>query len=385
VWPEIIADVGRKSKKIAALASGATVRDLEGQTVVLTFRFPAHAKMVAAEPGLITDALYEALGGRWQIRCDVSGEAGGVVPAPGGPARRPASAASPAPAQTRAAQSTAPTRQRETSPQATASAPPSNDDDDWPEPARPGGLAAPAAAPANAVDDPGGGAGTAGQANEGRTAGTEVAADFAPARSAGVDRPVGEVARGSAQIAGSTNAAERDSAQILATTTSSQGPPTVAPAGESIIEAPRRAAVEVNSAPIKPGNGSNSTEPANRPAPSSGIAAARAAAAGARNITPAKPGTSTRLDNGAPPANGTTPAPGRPETWSDAPPADEPPYDPDYDAPVRDSKAAAYEGFDPGDEPLDDVIDEKTARQSSEQQAMQLLQDMFGAEKIGEA
>ena len=47
-------------------------------------------------------------------------------------------------------------------------------------------------------------------------------------------------------------------------------------------------------------------------------------------------------------------------------------------------KAPSYEGFDPGDEPLDDVIDEKTARQSSEQQAMQLLQDAFGAEKISE-
>jgi DNA polymerase-3 subunit gamma/tau len=46
--------------------------------------------------------------------------------------------------------------------------------------------------------------------------------------------------------------------------------------------------------------------------------------------------------------------------------------------------APGYEGFDPGDEPLDDVIDERTARQSSEQQAMQLLQDAFGAEKISE-
>jgi DNA polymerase-3 subunit gamma/tau len=48
------------------------------------------------------------------------------------------------------------------------------------------------------------------------------------------------------------------------------------------------------------------------------------------------------------------------------------------------SAPVAYEGFDPGDEPLDDVLDEKTARQNSEQQAMQLLQDAFGAEKIGE-
>jgi DNA polymerase III subunit gamma/tau len=30
------------------------------------------------------------------------------------------------------------------------------------------------------------------------------------------------------------------------------------------------------------------------------------------------------------------------------------------------------------------VIDEKTARQSSEQQAVELLREAFGAEKIGE-
>jgi DNA polymerase-3 subunit gamma/tau len=44
----------------------------------------------------------------------------------------------------------------------------------------------------------------------------------------------------------------------------------------------------------------------------------------------------------------------------------------------------AYEGFDPGDEPLDDVVDEQTARKSSEQQALQLLQEKLGAEKIAE-
>ncbi len=46
--------------------------------------------------------------------------------------------------------------------------------------------------------------------------------------------------------------------------------------------------------------------------------------------------------------------------------------------------APAYEGFDPGDEPLDVVIDERTARQSSEEQAVQLLRETFGAEKINE-
>jgi DNA polymerase-3 subunit gamma/tau len=390
VWPEIIADVGRKSKKIAALASGATVRDLEGQTVVLTFRFPAHAKMVATEPGLITDALYEALGGRWQIRCDVSGEAGGVAPSPGGQARRPASA-SPAPAQTRSAQNTAPTRQRETSPQATASAPPSNDDDDWPEPTRPGGLAASEAGPTNAVDDvngsSGNSAGTAGQMDEVTATGIEDSVTGMSARPAGLARSA-LAAGGKVQaFTGSNGAADGDDGQ---------GP--AASAGSGIGDSSAAAAPGIGSNPanaVAPRNAATrpaSAESANKPAPSSGIAAARAAAAGARNLTAAKPGT--RPDNGAPPANGTTPAPGaqatstkgtKPDTWSDGPPADEPPYDPDYDAPVRDRKAAAYEGFDPGDEPLDEVIDEKTARQSSEQQAMQLLQDMFGAEKIGEA
>jgi DNA polymerase-3 subunit gamma/tau len=63
---------------------------------------------------------------------------------------------------------------------------------------------------------------------------------------------------------------------------------------------------------------------------------------------------------------------------------DEPPWDPDYDGPAPAGAGEALEGFDPGDEPLDDVIDEKTARQSSEQQAMQLLREAFGAEKISE-
>lgn len=101
---------------------------------------------------------------------------------------------------------------------------------------------------------------------------------------------------------------------------------------------------------------------------SSAIAAARAAAAG----------------------KGPRPAPAGRKT-ADAEWAGEPPYDPDYDGPTRAGGAAgatrttpAYEGFDPGDEPLDEVIDERTARQSSEEQAVQLLREAFGAEKIDE-
>jgi DNA polymerase-3 subunit gamma/tau len=101
-------------------------------------------------------------------------------------------------------------------------------------------------------------------------------------------------------------------------------------------------------------------------APSSGRAAARAAAAAAAGA---------RAAGGRAAA---TPAAPKQPAWSDGSPTEEAPYDPEYDG-------QGYEGFDPGDEPLDDVIDEKTARESSEQQAMRLLQEAFGAEKIGES
>jgi DNA polymerase-3 subunit gamma/tau len=57
---------------------------------------------------------------------------------------------------------------------------------------------------------------------------------------------------------------------------------------------------------------------------------------------------------------------------------DEPPFDPDYDR----VPTVAYEGFDPGDEPLDDA---STTRETSEEQAIRVLTETFGAEKIGEA
>jgi DNA polymerase-3 subunit gamma/tau len=69
----------------------------------------------------------------------------------------------------------------------------------------------------------------------------------------------------------------------------------------------------------------------------------------------------------------------RPLVTADSPPPDEPPFDPDYDSAPR---TASYEGFDPGDEPLDDA---STVRETSEEQAIRVLTETFGAEKIGEA
>ena len=61
-------------------------------------------------------------------------------------------------------------------------------------------------------------------------------------------------------------------------------------------------------------------------------------------------------------------APARPARPMDEPPPDEPPYDPDYDR-------VPYDGFDPGDEPLDD--DTAGARVSSEEQAIMAITAEF--------
>jgi DNA polymerase-3 subunit gamma/tau len=425
VWPEIVTAVGRQSKKVAALASGATVRELEGETVVLTFRFPAHAKMVAADPDLIVNALYEAVGGRWQIRCEVAGEAGGAL-AQGGPAASTPARSAPAQKAPARPAASAPARSREVVTPAAST----GGDDDWPEPARPGGLAAASdrepdrdaaaddgseARPGGqAADRPGDSPGSAGRS------GDPAGAAGRPGDSAGVAGRPGQSAGSGGHPGDSRDAAGRSSDFARA-----DGVPPAAqfdPAG-------------VSGSGLRPAHSDERSGASNGGAVG-GIAAARAAAAGARNATAArqgvtKPGAATpenaqpgagqpqaarlesaRPDNGRPQAarpdavrpeaarsagaqsgasgpsmsgpGAARPGAGRSDAWSDGSPAEEPPYDPEYDGPPRGGAAAAYEGFDPGDEPLDDLIDEKTARQSSEQQAMQLLQDAFGAEKIGE-
>jgi DNA polymerase-3 subunit gamma/tau len=59
----------------------------------------------------------------------------------------------------------------------------------------------------------------------------------------------------------------------------------------------------------------------------------------------------------------------------DAPPPDEPPFDPDYDRPP-------YDGFDPGDEPMDDGT--PRVRESSEEQALRAVTEHFSIERIGD-
>ncbi|WP_319460447.1 DNA polymerase III subunit gamma and tau [Micromonospora sp. RTP1Z1] len=364
VWPDVVGKVNRTNKRIAALMRDAVVRDLDGDMLVLTVKSSVLAKMVADHAQVLTDALYEELGGRWQIRCDVAGERNGVSPgnpratppaptpgrpapaaAPARPASAPASTApgsagtapvsappgpGPAAAPSRPSTGTAPTGAAgpvgSAGPQAAptggvgpagsggpGAAPTAQDDEeDWPEPARLGG-----AAPTPAASD---GVGEGDWPEPARPGG------IAPAADASVPSPApsGPVAAAS-------------------------GGPNAVPSA-----APRQAT----------GPAGNGSAPV-----SSAIAAARAAAAGAGRGQAAERKT------------------------ADADWAGEPPYDPDFDGPVRGGggrpgggqpAAPNFEGFDPGDEPLDEVIDERTARQSSEEQAVQLLREALGAEKIDE-
>jgi DNA polymerase III subunit gamma/tau len=250
VWDEVLTVVRRRSARSAALIREATVRDVHGDEVVLTFQHAAHANMFPAQAELLGEALREILGGTWRVRAELAGEAGAA--APSGPR-----AAAPAPAPARPQRDAAPAPappQRATTQRA--------DDGGWPETARPGGVDAPPA-PARPAEQP-----------------PERVAEPAPAKSAGAARAK---------------------------------------------------------------------------------AVARSAAA---KSAPAK-------GRGAPAARGRESGP---------PPPDEPPFDPDYDAPPP--GRAMYDGFDPGDEPLDDA---NAVRETSEEQAKRALSAQFIVEKIGES
>ncbi|MGI5245838.1 DNA polymerase III subunit gamma and tau [Dactylosporangium sp. CA-139066] len=158
-----------------------------------------------------------------------------------------------------------------------------------------------------------------------------------------------------------------------------------------------------------------------RPAGSSAIERAREAARAAAAANGARRGGGAGV--GVAPAggsvNGSGPAPGgggpggragaaganggrfgaRGDSAWEGTSADEPPWDPDYDSPVPDPRSTGPEprstgpdprfsgpdprfpGLDPGDELLDDASE---VRETSEEAALRLLIETFGAEKIGE-
>ncbi|MCY1142506.1 DNA polymerase III subunit gamma and tau [Actinoplanes sp. Pm04-4] len=508
VWPEVLAEVRKQPRGVVlrAMAADATVRELEGETLILTVPSPRHAQGITQGAALIVNALYEVLGGQWEIRCEVAGAAGGSGPGRGGPAnggrgqgrnqpapsqrpdaaaQRPAAARAAAPSNVAPA-GAAPSGAAQPAVQPAAAgraphtqrrqpeAPASGGDDDWPAPAQPGSLATapatpvedddedwpevraiPVSAPARSEDPEAAAAGDDARSvslGAPAHAGSEAArpvASGAPSHAGSEDAVVsgavpdisgavdssgigtrpemigseshdsdsdgagGNVASGETARAGGPGAFAGDSAgnrDVGGNRTGgvaepgSDGPgqsdrfgggsaggvaaggaESPSSAGSAAVAAARAAAARAGaraagaapaSSPPASAGGSAGAGPASAgggqagagraAAAGGGLAAARAAAAGARGPAGPRPA--------AKPAN---------DAWSDGSPTEEAPYDPEFDGPP--SGGAKFEGFDPGDEPLDEVIDEKTARESGEQMAMRLLQEAFGAEKIGES
>ncbi|MEW2146067.1 DNA polymerase III subunit gamma and tau [Micromonospora vinacea] len=480
VWPDVVGKVNRTNKRIAALMRDAVVRELDGDMLVLTVKSTVLAKMMADHAAVLTDALYEELGGRWQIRCEVAGERGGV-PLSGSPRSQPVAPARPAappatpPAATPPAAgptsappvapgshpapgaspvpgaSPAPGSNAASGPSAAPSANPASGANSVPGSNAASGLnAAPSANPAPGSNAPGSNAapganaagpgtvasnaptaaarptnapptavnptGAAGPASHGgggagsggHGAGRQGATSSAPAADDEGDWPEAARPGGGDPATEATDdedwpeaarpggaSAGNDSSAAASTSTNGGGPHGGGPNGGNPNGGGPNGGGPNGGNPNgggasgtgpggsggpgaaagggKPGGRGNPTPAARQPAAaggapvSSAIAAARAAAAG----------RGTRTGAAARPV-------------ADAEWAGEPPYDPDFDGPARAGRpggaaaAPAFEGFDPGDEPLDEIIDEKTARESSEEQAVRLLRETFGAEKINE-
>ncbi|MGN9807604.1 DNA polymerase III subunit gamma and tau [Micromonospora sp. L32] len=444
-WPDIVAKVNRIKKPAAALMRDAVVRDVDGDTVVLTVKSPVLAQMMGNHISVLSDALYEEFGGRWQIRCEVAGERGAATL--GGPSRaaaptRPASPPTPTPAGPAAA---GPTGVGPSGPSSAANGvgpsaatngagrSDATNGGDLGGPAGPNGVGPRAASGASgggaaggpagqstgrgSAGGPGaGGAGTAmGAAGSAHGASGPAGDAGGPAGSDG-GRPGGAGQPGGA--GGPTGPAAR--AQAGPATHGGTGPAASGPSGPGDGAGDDEDWPE----PARPGGAGDGDEGWPEPARPGG--AATATPGGDDWPEPARPGgataTATAVPRPAGPQSAPSPAPaaatgGAPVSsaiaaaraaaaaagtgkaarpaqaarkTADADWAGEPPYDPDFDGPLRGggrpqpAATPAYEGFDPGDEPLDEVIDERTARQSSEEQAVQLLREAFGAEKIDE-
>ncbi|RZT81609.1 DNA polymerase-3 subunit gamma/tau [Micromonospora violae] len=444
VWPDVVGKVNRTNKRIAALMRDAVVRELDGDMLVLTVKSTVLAKMMADHAAVLTDALYEELGGRWQIRCEVAGERGGAS-LPGPPRAQPAAPARPAvpPAATNA------------TPPPVAAGPPST-----PPPTATSNAAGPNAAGPNAAGPNAAGPNAAGPnaANSdaaGRNAaGWNATNPSAPTSNAATSNaaPGSNASAGPASAADPTGAAGPASRDGVGAGSGGhgagrQGATPSAPAADDEDDWPE-AARPGGGAPAAPatddedwpeaarpggasaGNesspGGSHSAPASTGSPATGIGTNGDATngIGANGSGPGGSGGSGAAAGGGKPGGrgNPTPAARQPATAGGAPVssaiaaaraaaagrgtrtgaaarpiadaewAGEPPYDPDFDGPARAGgrpggaapAAPAYEGFDPGDEPLDEVIDEKTARESSEEQAVRLLRETFGAEKINE-
>ncbi|MEV4623407.1 DNA polymerase III subunit gamma and tau [Asanoa sp. NPDC049573] len=488
VWDEIVAMVRVNNKKIAALASEATVRDIDGDTLVLTFRHAFHARTLAENPEAVVDAIYEVLGGRWQIRCELAGDQRGAAAGPP-PAARPSGGREPSgnasvaggretsgngsaagglpPGRERGG------RERSSSGQGESGASGDRSDEDH-QAARTDDFTSDRAHPPQRSDRSAREAGGPSPSRAGNPVEEQTPAsddfdsgwdeveppaehdDFGPgqtrATQAGGARPTSPDRRGAdnpgqrAELAAdqdrrrpdghvrarqderppAADAAERHATAPGAESKSTRSDdgtarrPAASGGGRAGAEEKRESSTATTRNPVQPADDDDWPETAlpggqsaddgdgdwpetptptfsvpqarNEVAESPGpVVAATATATVSAAVTATKPAKSTPGSVGAAAAAraaARAAAGGRAKLatpQADPEFAGEPPFDPDYDGPAKGAeRKPRFEGFEPGDEPTDDIIDEKTARQSSEQQAFALLHEALGAERIGE-
>jgi DNA polymerase-3 subunit gamma/tau len=84
IWPAVREQVRKRSRTIDVMIAGATVRAVEGNTLVLSHDSAPLAKRLAEQRNadVITEALKGALGVDWKIRCEVATAPADPPPAP---------------------------------------------------------------------------------------------------------------------------------------------------------------------------------------------------------------------------------------------------------------------------------------------------------------
>jgi DNA polymerase III subunit gamma/tau len=101
--------VRQRSRTTEVMLAGATVRAVEGDTLVLSHESAPLAKRLSEQRNadVIAEALKDALGVNWRVRCDAGGPAAAAAPeapaAPPPPVERPRRVVPPPPPPTQAA------------------------------------------------------------------------------------------------------------------------------------------------------------------------------------------------------------------------------------------------------------------------------------------
>jgi len=80
VWDEVLTVVRRRSPRAWAVVREATVREVQGEEIVLVFQHLVHANMFGAQADLLVEAIGEVLGGTWRVRAELGGDQTGRAP-----------------------------------------------------------------------------------------------------------------------------------------------------------------------------------------------------------------------------------------------------------------------------------------------------------------